>query len=232
MENVLIVESKNDKDFVEAVLRAMSLENTAVGNPICMIDDFDCMGGLNHKKLSEALNNKIGDITKGKIQRIGILIDQDQKTKIERLDFVSKAVNEAFVQEIRLQDTNKSVVIALDADTSFELICHFTNVDGSGELETLLKAIKTKDSTFADCLDKWRDCLATKKKKISQKEFDKFWISNYIRFDTCTNRQKKRADRKCNLKNFDYVLESKEIFDLNHEKLTELRAFLSLFDQV
>ena len=227
--NALIVESKNDKDFVEALIRDIELENTSVDAPICAINDYSCMDGLSKKKLIEHLKEKINEIRRGEIKKLGVLIDQDQDTKAERLTFVSEAATKAFGKKIVFKDINTFYTIQIDTDTSFELICHFTNVDGTGELETLLKAIKTKESIFADCLEKWKDCIEANGKKISQKDFDKFWISNYIRFDTCSSKQKKQAERKCSMQNFDYVLEHKNIFNLKAKELTDLRAFLNLF---
>jgi hypothetical protein len=227
--NALIVESGNDKDFVEALIRDIELESIEVDAPNCEIDEFACMGGLNLSKLREHLREKIDEIKKGNIRRLGILIDQDKETKAGRLSFVSQAASDAFEQTIVLEDTNTFYTIQLDKDTDFELVCHFTNVDGEGELETVLKAIATEESVYADCLEAWKTCIEAKGKKISKKEFDKFWISNYIRFDTCTSKQKKQAERKCSMKNFDYVLANKAIFDLKATELTDLRAFLSLF---
>lgn len=230
--NTLIVESKNDKEFVEALIANIEATHTDVSSPICSIEDYDCMGSLSRTKLIASLANKIEDIQLRGVERIGVLIDQDQNSTAERLAFVSEAASEAFQQEVKLNNVNEFLVIELDEDTSFELVCHFTNIEGTGELETLLKAIKTEESVYADCLEAWKQCLESKGKTISRKEFDKFWISNYIRFDTCTNRQKRQAERKCSMQNFDYILENKSIFDLNanQPELQSLRAFLQLFD--
>lgn len=230
MKNVLIVESKNDQQFIEALIRDIELENTVVDNPICRIDDFDCLGGLSEKKLTLALQDKVSEITKGKISRIGVLIDQDKHSRKERLSFVSRAVQNAFDnQQIKIEAVNHFYIVTIDEYTTVEIVCYFTNVEEEGELETLLKAIKTKDSPFADCLEAWRGCIESNNKKISQKDFDKFWISNYIRFDTCSSKEKKQAERKCSMQNFDYILKNKNIFNLKHELLTDLRAFLNLF---
>ena len=98
------------------------------------------------------------------------------------------------------------------------------NVEGNGELETLLKAIKSADSTYADCLETWKTCLKSKGKEISQKEFDKFWVSIYHRYDGCTKSEQKQAKRKCcNQESF-----KKPIYDLEHSLLKDLKEFISL----
>lgn len=100
------------------------------------------------------------------------------------------------------------------------------NVDGNGELETVLKAIKSKDSTYADCLDSWRDCLTQNGKIIRDKDFDKFWINNYFRFDTCSKEERKQIERKCN----NEVAIKKDIWIFNHPVLKDLKEFLNLFN--
>jgi hypothetical protein len=66
-------------------------------------------------------------------------------------------------------------------DQITEFACYFTNVDGQGELEMILKVIKSQDSTYADCLEDWRNCLPNQGKLIRDKDFDKFWISTYMK---------------------------------------------------
>ena len=69
----------------------------------------------------------------------------------------------------------------------------------------------------------------TEGKKINNKDFDKFWLSNYVRFDTCGRNDKKQAERKCSIQNLDYVLENKAtIFDFENAILNDLKAFLRL----
>ncbi|MFZ4557967.1 MAG: DUF3226 domain-containing protein, partial [Pseudanabaena sp.] len=117
-----------------------------------------------------------------------------------------------------------------DVNLNIQLACYFTNLDGQGELETVLKAIKQKESIHADCLDNWRSCLTSNEKTIKNKDFDKFWVDIYVRFDTCSNNDKKQAGRKCSMKAFDYVMENKsEIWNLDHPKLNNLKEFLGLF---
>nr|WP_308477947.1 hypothetical protein [Microcystis aeruginosa] len=90
--------------------------------------------------------------------------------------------------------------------------------------------MKSQDSTYADCLEDWRNCLNNQEKSIIDKDFDKFWISKYLRFDTCSREDKKQADSKCSMKGFDYVMKHKpHIWNFEHEVLNELKEFLQLF---
>ncbi len=54
---------------------------------------------------------------------------------------------------------------------------------------TVLKAIKSHDSTYADCLNNWKICLEQKNKTIKPKKFDKFWLNIYLRYDCCTKNE-------------------------------------------
>ena len=44
--NKLIVESKNDKIFVEKILKILNFQNIEVSEPICLIDECICLDGL------------------------------------------------------------------------------------------------------------------------------------------------------------------------------------------
>lgn len=101
--------------------------------------------------------------------------------------------------------------------------CYITNVSGNGDLETILKAIKSEDSTYADCLDVWRDCLHSHDKTIKDKDFDKFWVNNYLRFDTCKSKEKSQAERKCKGE----AAIQKDIWNFSSPILDELKTFLT-----
>ncbi|ETR67173.1 MAG: hypothetical protein OMM_11876, partial [Candidatus Magnetoglobus multicellularis str. Araruama] len=103
-----------------------------------------------------------------------------------------------------IEDTSQFINISArhGANTYvFKMSCFLVNVQEKGELETLLKTIKTKPSAYADCLYIWKECVKNhfnsetenkNDKIISDKDFDKFWLNNYIRFDTCTSYEKNR----------------------------------------
>ncbi len=233
--NILIVESKNDKAFVEAIIRHLHLNQVEVSNPICQIDDFDCMNGLNPNKLASSLKDALTGVMRG-VEKIGILIDLDQSSIEERLELVNNSLKMAFQSVFGVEITDKIIGInnflTIDINDSIvSIACYFTNVDGQGELETVLKTIKTKDSPFADCLSEWQNCLQANGKDIKQKDYDKFWLSNYIRFDTCSKNDKKQAERKCSIQNLDEVFKNKaHIFDFDNALLIDIKSFLRLFN--
>lgn len=202
MSNLLIVESENDKYFIEALINHLNL-NIEVGSPICSIDEYECLGGIS--KLENKLKELKGRVSKDGIEKIGIVFDADkvgieQRTKDiqEKIDFVFKK----------------------DIDVIFKI--YIMNVNGYGELETILKEIASEESTIADCLESWQNCLP-KDKKLNQKDFDKFWIQIYQRYDCCTKREKKQAGEKCSN---EVSLKEKNIWNFEHSILNDLKDFL------
>ena len=199
-----------------------------VASPI-YIDDYKSLEGLSKTELIKALKALEANIDKRDIEKIGIIIDIDNDSEQERLKFVDRCIKQVFEAE-SLSSTKQFIDICGKSGTNAKLACYFTNVGGKGELETLLKAIKAEDSPYADCLDSWKICLESKGKKINQKEFDKFWVSNYIRFDTCSKKEQKQAGGKCNMSEFDYVMKhKKDIWNWDNPALDDLKEFFTLF---
>jgi len=203
VSNLLIVESENDQFFIEALIKNINL-NIDVDSPVCSINEYNCLGGMS--KLENKLNALKSQVLKDGIDKIGIIFDADnvgvdartQKIK-EKIDFV----------------------FGTEHDVEFHI--HILNVNGKGEIETLLKKIKSEDSTIADCLDSWRNCLP-EDKTIKQKDFDKFWIQVYQRYDCCKKQEQKQAGEKCN----NEASLNKKIYDFDKDikELNYLKKFL------
>ncbi len=226
MNNIVIVESKNDAIFMQAMVKKLNCD-IEVEPPIYI--DYESLEGLSEKKLINTLKDLEADLQKRDIEKIGIIIDIDNCSEQERLKFVDKCIKQVFEAE-SLSSTKQFIDICTKLGTNAKLACYFTNVGGKGELETLLRAIKAKDSPYADCLDSWKTCLENQGKEINQKEFDKFWVSNYIRFDTCSKKEQKQAGGKCSMSKFDYVMERKtDIWDWDNPALDDLKEFFRLF---
>jgi hypothetical protein len=228
--NILIVESKNDKHFFQSIICKLNLD-IEITTPILIADeDYREMHGLSKEKLKQVLRNLAASIQRGEIEKVGVIIDIDNYQEIERISFVNECMQEVFSNSELISEVNKFTNLNVD-DLNVQLACYFTNLDGKGELETVLKAIKQKESIHADCLESWKNCLVSNGKTIKDKDFDKFWVSIYVRFDTCSNNDKKQAGRKCSMGAFDYVMENKsEIWDLEHPTLESLNQFLGLFN--
>jgi hypothetical protein len=229
MKNILIVESANDKFFIQAMIQNLQIENTEVAETFLVeIDDFEEMDGMNPEKLKLALRNIQSRARKEEIGKIGIILDIDDKTKEKRISLVNDAISDVFKKENTLSSINSFSNISIDKNTEAQIGCYFTNVNGEGELETLLKAIKSANSPYADCLESWQQCLEDcQVKPLKKKDFDKFWVNIYIRYDTCSKSDAKQAGRKCN--NEASML--KPIWNFQHEYLNELTDFLRMFNR-
>ena len=227
MSNIVIVESKNDRIFMQAMVEKLNCD-IQVASPI-YIDDYKSLEGLSETELIKALKNSIRKIDQKDIEKIGIIIDIDNYSEQERLEFVDRCIKQVFEAE-SLSSTKQFIDICTDYGTNAKLACYFTNVGGRGELETVLKAIKARDSPYADCLDSWKTCIESQGKTIDRKGFDKFWVSIYLRYDTCSKKEQKRAGEKCSMSRFDYVMEhKKDIWDWNNPALDDLKEFFKLF---
>ncbi|MCW6050858.1 hypothetical protein K4039_12350 [Lyngbya sp. CCAP 1446/10] len=227
MSNIVIVESKNDRIFMQAMVEKLNCD-IQVASPI-YIDDYKSLEGLSETELIKALKNSIRKIDQKDIEKIGIIIDIDNDSEPERLEFVDRCIKQVFEAE-SLSSTKQFIDICTDYGTNAKLACYFTNVGGQGELETLLKEIKAIQSPYADCLDRWKTCIESQGKEINQKHFDKFWVSIYLRYDTCSNQEQKQAGKKCSMSGFDYVMEQKkDIWDWDNPALDDLKEFFKLF---
>lgn len=216
--NKLIVESKNDKYFIEKLIEHLNIKNIEIDEPLCNIDEFICLDGISNLKY------KLEDLKldSGEIDKLGIILDADKIGIDQRLEQVNNILEEL---NINIEFT-KNNEIKYDKSNDIEIACHILNIDGFGELEDILFKIKNSDSVFADCLESWKECLDKNDKSISEKDFIKFWISNYIRFDTCTKKDRKQAKKNCN---FEKALQ-KDIWDFEHKVLDSLKEFLKIFE--
>ncbi|MEG4445886.1 hypothetical protein QUB47_28920 [Microcoleus sp. AT9_B5] len=228
MSNIVIVESKNDRIFMQAMVEKLNCD-IQLASPI-YIDDYKSLEGLSETELIKALKNLERKIDRKNIEKIGIIIDIDNFSEQDRLKFVDRCIEPVFKAK-SLSSTKQFIDICTDSGTNAKLACYFTNVGGKGELETLLKTIKARESPHADCLDSWRSCIKEKEgKEIKQKDFDKFWINNYIRYDTCSKQDQKQAGRKCSMSEFEYVMKhKKDIWDWDNPALDDLKEFFKLF---
>ena len=204
VSNILIIESEADKFFIEALLNHINI-NLKVAEPICFINEFDCLGGIS--RLEEKLNSLFRRVKRDEIKNIGIIFDADNVGMVER--------------EKEIREKIKSVFGEYD-ETIFSI--YILNLNGKGELEDILKAIKTEESPYSDCLYYWKECLDENDMEVSDKIFNKFWINNYIMYDTCTtSRDRGKKSKYCV---FEYAMKEKSIWNFDHIILDDLKNFL------
>ncbi len=220
-KNVLIVESENDKYFIESLTEYLNISEVDIDTPICSIDDYECLNGLSKAKLERKLRELQTDIEKRGIEKIGLILDADKEGVEKRIELINEALK-VIDKELKMTRYNHFIK---SERLEIEIACYITNVAGYGELETVLKKIKSKESPFADCLSDWKNCLEEKSQSIKDKDFDKFWVNTYQRFDCCTKKEQKQAGRKCNPE----ASMKKDIWNFEHSVLDGLKEFLKLF---
>lgn len=216
----IIVEGKSDKVFIESLIGKNGVVNSVV-EELRGIDDFEYS-----EKIEEKLKGFKVQIGKG-IRKIGIIIDQDAKEN-DRIAFLNKMIQKVFGAEYSLIKEQEPITIKVGEHT-IELSCFVMQVNGIGELSTMLKAIKpaSKSSKFADCLEKWWECADAEKKIIDQVEFDKSWYHYYIKWDNSSHQERQQANKYCTL---EYSLNyKKDIWDFENKILDDLKTYLSTF---
>ena len=148
VSNLLIVESKNDKYFIEALIKHLNL-SIKVDEPICSTNEYECLGGIGN--LISKLESVKSNIEKHNIDKIGIIFDADDKGIDERTKTIEDAIN----------TTCK--------EYSLKFKIYIINIDGKGELETILKKIASQKHTMADCSEEWNKCCLDNKKQLTKK---------------------------------------------------------------
>lgn len=214
---------------------------------------FEDASGKVYKGLSEkALSAKLQIIRQKlsrlypKLEKVGFLLDMDTLQSNgglqKRLQNVNNALQDAWNVAANILAMNVLYDITCKTQEGenipLQLACYFANIDGEGELETLLFHIANKENAhYANCLQAWKECYIQKgidkSYEIKDKEFQKFWIEIYKRFDTLPRNQ--RNETNTNFRNIMLgsedrkVVNRNHIFDLNSAYLAEVKTFLRLF---
>nr|VFJ49662.1 MAG: hypothetical protein BECKDK2373B_GA0170837_102541 [Candidatus Kentron sp. DK] len=217
-ENLLIVESDNDRYFIEALIDYLNLPDVEVGHPICNVDEFECLDGISN--LESRLTRLTFQIDKTGIKKLGIILDANKVGIDGRVGLINEALD-AICSDVVLKAPN---TLVKSAELEVEIACHILNISGFGELETLLKAIKSKKSPYADCLGSWRECLRAEGREVADKYFDTLWVNFYQRYDNCKMNES-NAGRNCRGE----TGMKKDIWNFEHPALRDLKNFLRLF---
>lgn len=214
--NKLIVESHNDKIFIEKLKSILDIKNLEISQPLCNINEFICLDGLGN------LEKKLKDIKLDELDKLGILIDADEVGIEKRISEINKILKKLDIN-IVFKNINE---FQKDTKNDIEIACHILNIEDKGSLDNILKIIAKGKKEYADCLESWKKCLEYKGESVSDTVFTKFWINNYLKFDICDKDEQKQTSRKCN---FEKALTTKDVWDFEHKALDSLKDFLKLF---
>ena len=238
--SLIIVEDNNDQYTFEAIIRHFGLTDELSVNPKPKIIDFQSIPKENDPNKPTALIRELkalnNDFSSEKYDKVGIIRDMDSSSQAEMLLLINNALKEAYpieYQEIKFCNTPVPFAFIQNStrDTlTIYFACHFVGIDSEGskkgEIEDILKAIKSEPSPLADCVDKHLpECFdLLKEKNLRDKDLIKLWINHYQRYDTLA--KKNRTDEFTSWKN---VMEKRsEIFDFKSElpEFQELKDFL------
>ena len=242
----VIVEHNNDKFTFEAILRYISSINTEVNSAEIWYEPRGADSSIDQPTgLKESLISAFKEIRKGKYDTIAVIWDLDNFTISERLLQVNNAfdlaINEFKVDYFDLTIKRKKIEIVSDFfnlsfdNSNIQIACYFVNYQGKGEIEDILKAIKSpnKSSLIADCVDsKLPECLAeNEQSSLREKDLVKLWINHYVRYDTLKKNERKDENTKWE----NVMLNRSNIFDFDNESISEfveLKNFLRKVAQI
>lgn len=207
MRKVIIVEGKEDAAFVKAL--APDVETREIE-----IQELGGAGKGAIQALEIALKRVKNDALLNPVEKIGVLLDLDPADfdETSKLAFVNTAVTAVFGVEVKAVDSFYEV-----PEIEAQIACHFI----SPNLDVLLKSIAAKPSPKADCLFACFESDAT----IKQKEKDKAWLLYYMRWDICTEAERRKGANNVSFKH----TATKGAWQLDSEKLGEIKKFLALF---
>jgi hypothetical protein len=213
----LIVESKNDKLFFQGLLQYMAQQQNIaidIAEILASLEYTNADGKAVRGLSMDSLVRTLRELTPIKVPntKIGILLDAD-KTGIGQTGMLGgienrlKSVNTAVETVFGLNPNFTKMccsktdfkTIAIETDTfetiDIEIGCYFVNINGEGELETLMRKLHKQPAHAADCLAAWRKCYTEKLPEIASKyhiknienledkELGKFWNEFYKTYD-------------------------------------------------
>ena len=98
--NKLIVEGIGHKAFVNKLIERLNIENLEISEPLCTIDECICLDGLGN------LEKKLKELKLDSINKLGILIDADEKGIETRISEINEILKKLDI-EVELKNINE-----------------------------------------------------------------------------------------------------------------------------
>jgi hypothetical protein len=238
-KTLIIVEDNSDKYTYEALIRHINLQDNLTVTSTPEIEWKSISDESNVDKptaLIKGLKALLNDISNEKYEKIGIIRDMDNSNKTERLLLINTAISEAFPTNAKpINDVNELFTLDFIQNSTEKVVqvgfsCHFVHLNNRGEIEDILKAIKSKPSPIADCVDEHLPiCSQLNEIELREKDMVKLWFNHYQRYDTLS-----KKDRKSPFTTTEYIMKNRtDIFDFdkNLVELNELKSFLTMMSQ-
>ncbi len=203
MKNIILVEGKDDVDFINILSQNTNIQSFTL----------DKIGGSDQELLTKKLRSIQNDFQLNPIGKLGIILDLDDYTFESRLAFLNNCLQSVFQKSLSVTNKfEKNQIFGLE----IEIACYFIEPN----LDVLLRKISNLKSERADCLFQ---CLNND--EIKKKERDKAWTYYYMLWDVCNKKEREKRNENINFK---YV-SSKNAWDLKSDDLKELKLFLKQF---
>ncbi len=233
-KTLLFVEDDNDKATFTAILRHLNIDNFKIEN----IDWKKVPKESNPNsptQLITALQSFINEFSRKKYNKVGIIMDMDNSGLEKMLMTINTALEKAYTNHKikKLEKVNTLYSFSFlenEEEVTIQFACHFVNLNGKGEIEDILKAIKKQNSPVADCVDEHlKECLKNKHEELRDKDLVKIWINHYQRFDTLIKKERGEANTS-----WVNVMQKRasDLFDFDRDlkELNELKNFLNLMN--
>ncbi len=222
MKNIIIVEGISDKKFLESYIAY--LQKTFPSQYLLINDIKDAKG---QDAIFSILKAQKIYINKGATKNIGILIDADKegiRTKIENK--INSAIEKAFDIKNAVKAPNEISPINYGSNI-VNIFCYIFNIDGKGELEDILKEIRTdKNAEIPICLDRFVECMKGFNEAYPEKQYKKNFI-NFYGYECIKKEGLNAKEIKVKLKEYEYY--APPYWDFEHDMLKDLKRFLELF---
>ena len=211
---ILFVEGKNDKGFVKAFI------NHYFPDKIQFVKIVD-MQGISNFPLS--LKSESTDIINKPINALGVMIDIDNSTTTEKIEFVNSTFKKVTLFNGCIFNDSLQTELLINTIKKCNVYLYFVKAsNGKGELIDVLKETNLTEFNVANCVV---NCF-NKKGDTTPKEVSDDWLHIYLKWDNCNYNERRNSDN-FSLEKVETQNKLHNIFDFS--KLGDLKLFLNNF---
>lgn len=239
VRNLIIIEANSDAAFVNLLLAHVHAAQTELN--VIETTAFEPMGRAEGSAemrgktaLKEMLDEMKGDLLADKykeVEHIGIILDMDSPPDWnfeENKKLINDAIGASMGTFPNFTGENSPVLVNtriggdnIPLSFSFFLM---KDASGTGNLDTVLKAIAKGKNAATECLEQLSECVDGKI-KTPLGNFEKQWVNLHLR-EVANKDQKSDWERRQH-----EIIRDRgaDLFDLEHADIAPLRAYLAQF---
>lgn len=216
-----LVEGNDDFKFIQHLAPSCILEPVVVGGKE--------NSAVHYPSMEQKLNERLSEFEKQSELSIAIVFDKDEDSPDDILKKVNVSMKRLFEAELTKVGVAESLSLTFNGASFSAKVGLLVIGDPMvfNDLDTLLESIQSEPAPAQACLQSFFDCAdITMKHPLTDREKKKFRQFYYLKYDTLTVQQRKKAEEYANVKS---GIE-RNIWDLNHVKLSFIREFLDTFN--